>query len=161
MYANIDKKFLCVVFEASTCTKPTDWNRRALRSRYGMERCKFPQLWSIASTLPLQPSSWQCEMWKIVGGSTRNKASTRLVSPVLQHPFEVLCIIFSIIKPVLTADIHMIIFCSPRDNSTRSSSNATTYTDLSNTHSVTETATMKATEQGYLSACNYHIFKYT
>ena len=157
MYVNIDKKILCVVFEASTRTKPTDWNRRALRSRYGMERCKFPQLWSIASTLPLQSSSLQCEMWKIVGGSTRYKAYTDLVSPILQHPFEV----FSIIKPVLTADINMIIFCSSRKNSTRSSSNATTYTDLSNTYTVNETVTMKATEQGHRSACNYHIFIYT
>ena len=155
------KKILCVVFEASTRTKPTDWNWRALRSRYRMERCKFPKLWSIASTLPLQSSSLQCEMWKIAGGSTRYKAYTDLVSPILQHPFEVLCIIFSIIKPVLTADINMIIFCSSRENSTRPSSNATTYTDLSNTYSVNETATMKATEQGYRSACNYHIFKYT
>ena len=155
------KNFRCVVFEASTRTKPTDWNRRTLRSRYGMETCKFPQLWSIESTLRLQSSSLQYEIWKIDGGSTRIKAYTRLVSPVLQHPFEVLCIIFSIIKTVLTADIHMMIFCSSRENSTRPSSNATTYTDLSNTYSVNETTTMKATEQGYRSACNYHIFIYT
>ena len=52
----------------------------------------------------------------------------------------------------------MLVFCSSRENSTRPSSNATTYTDLSNTYSANETATMQATEQGPRSACKYDIF---
>ena len=63
-----------------------------------------------------------------------------------------------IVKTYSIVDIYMLVFCSSRENSTRPSSNATTYTDLSHTHSANETATMKATEQGYHSACKYHIF---
>ena len=63
-----------------------------------------------------------------------------------------------LVKTNSIADIYVLIFCSSRENSTRPSSNATTYTDLSHTYSANETATIKATEQGPHSACKYHVF---